>query len=129
MRARYTAYVNTEIDFLKSSLSPDEQDAFDPESTKAWAQAAEWRGLTIKRCINGQATDTTGAVEFEAKYLESGMLYTHAEFAEFEKIEDKWYFKDGKVKPSTVVRDQPKVGRNDPCPCGNGKKYKKCCGK
>ncbi len=32
----------------------------------------------------------------------------------------------GKVK--TVTRDQPKVGRNDPCPCGSGKKYKKCCG-
>ena len=29
----------------------------------------------------------------------------------------------------TVVRDLPKVGRNDPCPCGSGKKYKKCCGK
>ena len=29
----------------------------------------------------------------------------------------------------TVVRDAPKVGRNDPCPCGSGKKYKKCCGK
>ncbi len=28
----------------------------------------------------------------------------------------------------TIVRDQPKVGRNDPCPCGSGKKYKKCCG-
>jgi uncharacterized protein YecA (UPF0149 family) len=28
----------------------------------------------------------------------------------------------------TVVRD-PKIGRNDPCPCGSGKKYKKCCGK
>ncbi len=28
-----------------------------------------------------------------------------------------------------VVRDQPKVGRNDPCPCGSGKKYKKCCGR
>jgi SWIM/SEC-C metal-binding protein len=27
----------------------------------------------------------------------------------------------------TVVRDEPKVGRNDPCPCGSGKKYKKCC--
>jgi len=33
---------------------------------------------------------------------------------------------DGKIK--TVVRDQPKVGRNDPCPCGSGKKYKKCHG-
>jgi preprotein translocase subunit SecA len=33
---------------------------------------------------------------------------------------------DGKTK--TVVRDQPKVGRNEPCPCGSGKKYKKCHG-
>ena len=30
--------------------------------------------------------------------------------------------------PVPVVRDAPKVGRNDPCPCGSGKKYKKCCG-
>ncbi len=29
----------------------------------------------------------------------------------------------------TIRRDEPKVGRNDPCPCGSGKKYKKCCGK
>ncbi|WP_231757355.1 SEC-C metal-binding domain-containing protein [Microbulbifer elongatus] len=28
-----------------------------------------------------------------------------------------------------VTRSTPKVGRNDPCPCGNGKKFKKCCGK
>ncbi len=28
----------------------------------------------------------------------------------------------------TVVRSQPKIGRNEPCPCGSGKKYKKCCG-
>ena len=33
---------------------------------------------------------------------------------------------DGKIK--TVIRDQPKVGRNEPCPCGSGKKYKKCHG-
>jgi len=32
-------------------------------------------------------------------------------------------------KKKTVIRDKPKVGRNDPCPCGSGKKYKKCCGK
>jgi uncharacterized protein YecA (UPF0149 family) len=30
--------------------------------------------------------------------------------------------------PSTVRRTAPKVGRNDPCPCGSGKKFKKCCG-
>jgi len=33
------------------------------------------------------------------------------------------------AKVETYRREQPKVGRNDPCPCGSGKKYKKCCGK
>jgi len=32
------------------------------------------------------------------------------------------------ARPITVRRGQPKVGRNDPCPCGSGKKYKRCCG-
>lgn len=32
-------------------------------------------------------------------------------------------------KPETYRREQPRVGRNDPCPCGSGKKYKKCCGR
>ena len=42
---------------------------------------------------------------------------------------------DGKISPKegginkTVVNAEPKVGRNDPCPCGSGKKYKNCCGR
>ena len=32
------------------------------------------------------------------------------------------------AKPQTIVREAPKVGRNDPCPCGSGKKYKQCHG-
>ncbi|MFW6061281.1 MAG: SEC-C metal-binding domain-containing protein, partial [Planctomycetota bacterium] len=32
-------------------------------------------------------------------------------------------------KPKTITREVPKVGRNDPCPCGSGKKFKKCCGR
>jgi preprotein translocase subunit SecA len=32
------------------------------------------------------------------------------------------------ARPVTIRREAPKVGRNDPCPCGSGKKYKKCCG-
>jgi len=34
----------------------------------------------------------------------------------------------GEDRPDTFIHDAPKVGRNDPCPCGSGKKYKKCCG-
>ena len=32
-------------------------------------------------------------------------------------------------KVETIVRSEAKVGRNDPCPCGSGRKYKKCCGR
>lgn len=33
------------------------------------------------------------------------------------------------LNPKTTKKDKPKVGRNEPCPCGSGKKYKKCCGR
>ncbi len=36
---------------------------------------------------------------------------------------------DGTVAPATIKRQGKKVGRNDPCPCGSGKKYKNCCGR
>ena len=38
--------------------------------------------------------------------------------------------KQNDSKPSAPVKnDTPQVGRNEPCPCGSGKKYKQCCGK
>ncbi len=40
--------------------------------------------------------------------------------------DDEFYDDDDDDKP--YKRESPKVGRNDPCPCGSGKKYKKCCG-
>ena len=40
-----------------------------------------------------------------------------------------WHWQAIINKPQTVRREGEKVGRNDPCPCGSGKKYKACCGK
>jgi preprotein translocase subunit SecA len=37
-------------------------------------------------------------------------------------------FGDDDYYPETYVRSEPKIGRNEPCPCGSGKKYKRCCG-
>jgi SEC-C motif-containing protein len=46
------------------------------------------------------------------------------------KEDGRWLFKEAEVpEHETVRREAPKVGRNDPCPCGSGKKYKKCCEK
>ena len=43
------------------------------------------------------------------------------------RIRDSFLKELDKVAP--VVKNAPQVGRNDPCPCGSGKKYKNCCGK
>ena len=71
-----------------------------------------------------------GKVEFRATYRRDGERMVHHEIAEFRKAGDIWYFTDGKlVGPGQYTRETPKVGRNEPCPCGSGKKYKKCCGR
>ena len=42
---------------------------------------------------------------------------------------EDWTLVDGKMKGTTFRRSEPKLRPNEPCPCGSGKKYKKCCGK
>ena len=54
-------------------------------------------------------------------------LYTLEEWSSILSIEDRKRIKKGYNRSKIVVNDS-KVGRNDPCPCGSGKKYKKCCG-
>lgn len=58
------------------------------------------------------------------KYKSYKKLYP----AEFEEYEEMGFLESGSYETETVVRTGPKIGRNDPCPCGSGKKYKKCCG-
>ncbi len=56
----------------------------------------------------------------------AGVLGTGGEPAASEEHAEGGSSEEAKVK--TIVREAPKVGRNDPCPCGSGKKYKKCHG-
>ena len=50
--------------------------------------------------------------------------------SKFVREQDGWKFSDGDlVKEKPEVREGPKIGRNDLCPCGSGRKYKKCCGR
>ena len=130
MRARYSSYVTGDIDFLKTSATKTVQDEFDEQSSKAWSAAARWHGLEILRTERGGAGDETGVVEFRALYTANGEFCNHHEISQFVREPDGWKFADGELVGETpITREEPKVGRNDPCPCGSGKKYKKCCGK
>jgi SEC-C motif domain protein len=128
MRARYSAYVTCDIDFLKSSLAPSERHDFDPEQARNWSQDSTWLGLTINSVKDGGENDQTGQVDFTASFEYQGGRQEHHERAEFHRIGGVWHYTDGRMRSHDPIVRGPKVGRNDPCPCGSGKKFKKCCG-
>ena len=70
-----------------------------------------------------------GKVDFIATYSSHDLKEEYHEVGEFKKSGGQWFYDKGTVVPTQIVRDQPKVGRNDPCPCGSGKKYKVCHGR
>jgi len=128
MRARYSAHVKTEIDFIVDTTHPEKRSTIDRKQVTAWSKKSEWLGLKIVASEAGGENDQEGTVEFVARYREKERPVEHHEIAEFVREEGEWYFKDGQPpKQVQSIRQGPKIGRNDPCPCGSGKKYKKCC--
>jgi len=130
MRSRYTAYTLQNIDYLAATLSPGELQNFDKDGTALWARESTWMGLEIIETSVGSSEDKEGTVEFKARSRRNDVIQEHHEISRFQKIDGAWLYCGGKdVGPVQFRRDVPKTGRNEPCPCGSGKKYKKCCGK
>lgn len=130
MRSRYSAYAVGAIDYLGDTLHPDYRNDWDRAATERWAAQSQWTGLEIRDTEGGGEGDDEGFVEFVASFTESGEAKAHAERSRFLRHQGRWYYADGLLpKPATQRHEGPKVGRNDPCPCGSGRKYKKCCGR
>lgn len=128
MRARYSAYAKHAIDFIESSHHPETKHELNRDEIAAWSSNANWEGLEIVHTDAGGEQDLTGVVEFIANYSVEGRSVQHREVSEFKKQDGVWYFYDGNPVPQTYKRSAAKVGRNDPCICGSGKKFKRCCG-
>ena len=129
LRARYSAHVKLEMDFVKNTTHPDQVSRYEPATAKSWAEKSEWDRLEVVDVEAGGPDDETANIEFVAHFRQKDKLKTHHELAHFKRHEGEWFFYDGQgVVPKQIIRQQPKVGRNEPCPCGSGKKYKRCCG-
>ena len=131
LRSRYCAFVKHEIDYLIETAHPDTQKELKREEIEEWATQSEWKGLFVGNMAAGGPDDDEAAIEFVANYVnEKGEEVNHHERSYFQRVDGDWRFVDGEpAKPEPVRREEPKIGRNDPCTCGSGKKYKKCCGK
>jgi len=127
MRSRYTAYVRGEIDYLIATHDASTRATVDAKAAAAWSRETEWKGLEIVATEAGGTEDEQGIVEFIARGVTRGKSFAQRERSRFRKVDGAWFYLDGEA-PNEPVRVEAKPGRNDPCPCGSGMKYKRCHG-
>jgi len=128
MRARYAAFVTHDIDFIVASTHTHSRKEIDLDFIREWSETSTWRGLEI--LDTKQVNDNKAFVSFEARFTtQAGEDKLHREKSLFEREDGQWRFVTGdELKNPTVRYEVPIPGRNDPCPCGSGKKFKKCHG-
>lgn len=128
MRSRYTAYVQGNIDYIEKTCAPESLVDFDRQETSEIIQNTKWQGLEIRRIEAGGPKDETGIVEFVFRFNYNNEPQVQHEIANFCRIDGAWRYKDSEINPKEPPVRVAQIGRNDPCSCGSGKKYKKCCG-
>ena len=129
MRSRYCAFVYRDADYLLSTLASEKSSGFDADQVRA--DCCEWLELEIIATNKGGIFDQTGTVEFVARFRDNGREHVLHEISRFERRSGRWLYIDGEfpeADPRTGKGNFANVGRNAPCPCGSGKKHKKCCG-
>ena len=127
MRARYSAFVTHAIDFIVASTHSRTRKDIDLDFIREWSETSTWHGLEILE--TKQVNENKAFVSFEAQFTQNGEDHRHREKSVFERENGVWKFVTGdEMKNPTVRYETPPPGRNDPCPCGSGKKYKKCHG-
>ena len=120
MRSRYTAYAMGHIDYIAATMKEKARLSFDSDDAKAWSQQVKW--LTLEVQHYSLSDENHGTVTFIATYMENGHLCTMKESSQFKRLDGRWYYTDGENQSNAK-----KIGLNQTCPCGSGKKYKRCC--
>jgi len=125
MRSRFTAYANKNESYLLETWSGSKR----PELIDFSKEEAVWTKLEIVKTKKGSKKDSKGIVEFKAFYSLEDEPYVMTEISRFIKKSDRWFYLDGVVKSVSKINQQVNQGKNAPCSCGSGKKFKRCCGK
>ncbi len=123
MRSRYSAYVLENGEYLTRTWHPRTRPA-----DLGLDDGTTWHGLTVIDTSGGGVDDQEGIVEFTAACRVKNVPGNLHEISEFVREGGRWFYVDGDPPKKQPVKKAKKVGRNDPCPCGSGRKYKRCCG-
>lgn len=124
MRSRYCAYYFNDWSYLGKTWHPSQRpDTLEPNGE----ETIVWLGLQIIATHKGKASHQQGLVEFQAHYQIKNKISVLHEISRFKKIRQHWFYVDG-IHPAKPAGKAKAPARNSLCPCGSGKKYKRCCG-
>lgn len=123
MRSRFTAHVVCDYEHLHRTYLETSRKPYVPEPN---AEGMTWTRLVINAHEAGPKPDIA-FVDFTAYYQGDGGEFPLHEKSEFQRINGDWFYTKTVRQGPAPIKSQAKVGRNDPCPCGSGKKYKQCC--
>ena len=120
MRSRYSAFVLHKAGYIVKTTVPTQQALLDIKSIESWARETNWAGLEIIS-HTAKLGKRHAQVEFKAFYIKSdGQQAAHHELSSFVEVNGRWYFLDPTVNMN--------VSQKQPCICGSGEKFKRCCG-
>lgn len=117
MRSRYSAYVLDNLEYIEASWHP----GFRPADL-ALGEKNHWLGLEI---LDSDQQAQRATVEFEARLLVDGKVNAIHERSAFVRDQGRWLYTEGELLAPGFTPWKP--ARNEPCPCGSGKKFKRCC--
>lgn len=117
MRSRYSAYTLGLVDYLIATTLPAQQSGLDSAAIAEWSRSSQWLGLEVAQAVE---QGDQAEVQFVARWADaSGVAQAHREHSAFVRKQQRWYF----IDPGVALNH----GRNEPCPCGSGRKFKQCC--
>lgn len=133
MRSRFSAYCTKQADYLEQSWHPSQRAQNRASDILEFAQSVHFVKLEIKQASSERpagfllptlnvTAEQFGYVEFVASFIAQDKLQHLHEISRFVQENEQWFYLDGTILPSAAE----KLGRNDPCPCGSGLKYKAC---
>lgn len=109
MRSRYTAYATGAVEYIIKTTHPSTRKFHDAETIENWARANVWQKLEIIRKTDGAAKDKKGTVEFKAYFLDAeNNLQTHHELSNFRAELGKWFFVDGRIIETKIMKTDEK---------------------
>jgi SEC-C motif-containing protein len=125
MRSHYTAFATRSLDHVVRTRASEVREDFNRAEAERMAEELDWQGLEVRRAVE---TGDTAEVEFVMRFRRDQQEVVNPAVSRFRREDGEWRFVDSAPTGSVRPLRATKVGRNEPCPCGSGKKAKRCCG-